>query len=249
MLVIFHNLFFTTENTFLQQQSYVMKNGTVKYWCWFKCEQYPTPFSVQCAAGYSSNVLTLKVKVTILTKHFQSYQHQRKKTNSNQTIVSYLFSFSRRKIVDVAFCLTLMSFSLITWKKKLRNYLRITWPFGEEIPLIGCPHLTTLPDHWREAPPTLNRLHAIGWRNLSHAHQKPSDACDRGKCSVSEETTNEIPFFLEGFCFSKDVTVNFCFFKLTVMNSTDITVFFLFFVFTSETNTSDGDYFYKINHL
>lgn len=26
MLVIFRNLFFTTENTFLQQQSYVMKN-------------------------------------------------------------------------------------------------------------------------------------------------------------------------------------------------------------------------------
>lgn len=102
----------------MQQQSYVMKNGTVKYWCWFKCEQYPTPFSVQCAAGYSSNVLTLKVKVTILTKHFQSYQHQRKKTNSNQTIVSYLFSFSRRKIVDVAFCLTLMCLLVWSHKKK-----------------------------------------------------------------------------------------------------------------------------------
>ena len=138
---------------------------------------------------------------------------------------SYLFSFSRRKIVDVNFCLTLMC--LLIWshekkkKKKLRNCLRITWPFGEEIPLIGCPHLTTLPDHWRQAPPPLNRLHAIGWRNLSHAHQKPSDACDRGKRSVSRKTMLKSLFFLEGFCSSKDVKVNF----LTVMNSTDITVF------------------------
>ena len=146
---------------------------------------------------------------------------------------SYLFSFSRRKIVDVNFCLTLMC--LLIWsheKKKQKKTEKLSednmtvWR-GNPSDRLPAPHNTS----WslKTGPAPFEQAACYWMKKLKSRPPKTKWCMWQRKTQRLTKNNAQIPFFSWRILFFQGRKSKFFdfffFFKLTVMNSTDITVF------------------------